>query len=58
MIANIRHGGRVIADQLAIQGVKRVFTVPGESYLPLLDGLLDVDIENVSSRHEGRPNPR
>lgn len=53
MTSNMRHGGRIIADQLAIQKVKRVFTVPGESYLALLDGLLDVDIENVNSRHEG-----
>ncbi|MCY3878986.1 MAG: thiamine pyrophosphate-binding protein [Rhodobacteraceae bacterium] len=49
----MRHGGRVLADQLALQGTERVFTVPGESFLALLDGLLDVSIENIVCRHEG-----
>lgn len=35
----LREGGRVLADQLAIHGVDTVFAVPGESYLPVLDGL-------------------
>ena len=34
-----RHGGRILADALAAQGVKLAFGVPGESYLPVLDGL-------------------
>ncbi|MCY4327593.1 MAG: thiamine pyrophosphate-binding protein, partial [Rhodobacteraceae bacterium] len=50
---NIRHGGRILADQLAAQGLQRVFSVPGESYLSLLDGLLDTEIDNVVCRHEG-----
>ncbi len=50
---NIRHGGRILADQLAAQGLQRVFSVPGESYLSLLDGLLDTQIDNVVCRHEG-----
>jgi acetolactate synthase I/II/III large subunit len=37
-----RHGGRILADALAAQGVKLVFGVPGESYLPVLDGLHDL----------------
>ena len=49
----MRHGGRILADQLAIQGAERVFTVPGESFLALLDGLLDVNIENIVCRQEG-----
>jgi hypothetical protein len=34
-----RHGGRILADALAAQGVRMAFGVPGESYLPVLDGL-------------------
>ena len=48
-----RHGGRLLADQLAVQGIRRVFSVPGESFLALLDGLLETDIDNVVCRHEG-----
>jgi acetolactate synthase-1/2/3 large subunit len=36
------------------QGVDRVYCVPGESYLPVLDALHDMsDIAVVSARHEG-----
>ncbi|MDH3263682.1 MAG: thiamine pyrophosphate-binding protein, partial [Paracoccaceae bacterium] len=49
----LRHGGRILADQLAIRGVRRVFSVPGESFLAALDGFLDAGIENVVCRHEG-----
>jgi acetolactate synthase-1/2/3 large subunit len=48
-----RHGGRLLADQLAINGVGRVFSVPGESFLAALDGLYDRDIQNVVCRQEG-----
>ncbi|ARC87359.1 thiamine pyrophosphate-binding protein [Rhodovulum sp. MB263] len=48
-----RHGGKILADQLAIQGVERVFSVPGESFLAALDGLYDAGIPNVVCRHEG-----
>lgn len=48
-----RHGGRILADQLAIQGVTRVFSVPGESFLAALDGLHDHAIENIVCRQEG-----
>lgn len=50
----MRHGGRILIDQLAIQGVKAVFTVPGESFLAALDGLYDVPgIRTIVCRHEG-----
>jgi len=49
----MRHGGRILADQLVRMGVRRVFSVPGESFLPLLDGLRDTGIANVVCRHEG-----
>lgn len=48
-----RHGGRILADQLAVQGVHRVFSVPGESFLAALDGLYDHDIQNIVARQEG-----
>jgi acetolactate synthase-1/2/3 large subunit len=48
-----RHGGRILADQLALRGVPRVFSVPGESFLAALDGLLDAGIPNIVCRHEG-----
>jgi acetolactate synthase I/II/III large subunit len=47
-----RHGGRVLADQLAIQGVEVAFCVPGESYIALLDGLRDTPIRLITCRNE------
>lgn len=50
-----RSGGAVLVDQLLAQGTRRVFLVPGESYLAALDALHDrADaIETVVCRHEG-----
>ena len=48
-----RHGGRILADQLEIQGIRRIFSVPGESFLAFLDGLHGSRIQNVVCRHEG-----
>jgi acetolactate synthase-1/2/3 large subunit len=50
-----RHGGKILADALIAQGVKMAFGVPGESYLPLLDGLHDVrdKLSFVVCRQEG-----
>ncbi|HKX31458.1 MAG TPA: thiamine pyrophosphate-binding protein [Blastocatellia bacterium] len=50
-----RCGGKILADALVAQGVKMAFGVPGESYLPLLDGLFDVRdrISFVTCRQEG-----
>ena len=51
---NLRHGGRILADQLAVQGCDRVFLVPGESFLAALDGLHDrPEIGTVVCRQEG-----
>jgi acetolactate synthase-1/2/3 large subunit len=50
---SLREGGRVLVDQLKIHGVGRVFGVAGESFLPVLDALLDVDIAYVGCRQEG-----
>ncbi|MEP3347278.1 MAG: thiamine pyrophosphate-binding protein [Litoreibacter sp.] len=48
-----RHGGAILAEQLKIQGVTRVFSVPGESFLAALDGLYDSGIQNIVCRQEG-----
>lgn len=49
----MRHGGQILVDQLKIQGIKRVFCVPGESYLAALDGLYESGIETIVGRQEG-----
>ncbi|QCO57555.1 thiamine pyrophosphate-binding protein (plasmid) [Pseudorhodobacter turbinis] len=49
----MRHGGKILVDQLAAQGVTRVFSVPGESFLAALDGLHDSGIQNIVCRQEG-----
>lgn len=47
--------GRVLVESLRLHGVDRVFCVPGESYLEVLDALHDVsdEIQLVVAKHEG-----
>ncbi|HZC31804.1 MAG TPA: thiamine pyrophosphate-dependent enzyme [Candidatus Bathyarchaeia archaeon] len=45
--------GRFIADALRAAGVRFAFTVPGESFLGLLEGLQGAGIRVVATRHEG-----
>jgi acetolactate synthase-1/2/3 large subunit len=45
--------GHLLVECLKQQGVERVFCVPGESYLAVLDGLYESGIETVVARHEG-----
>ncbi|MBI4967838.1 MAG: thiamine pyrophosphate-binding protein [Rhodospirillales bacterium] len=47
-----RTGGRILIDALLGQGVKRVYCVPGESYLEALDALHGNAIQVVACRHE------
>jgi acetolactate synthase-1/2/3 large subunit len=49
----LRHGGQILVDQLKIQGISRVFCVPGESYLAALDGLYRSGIDTIICRQEG-----
>ena len=42
----------LIAQALAAAGITHAFAVPGESYLPLLDAMRDVDVRLVTCRHE------
>jgi len=46
-------GGHILVRQLKQQNVKQVFCVPGESYLAVLDGLYDENIEVTVCRQEG-----
>ncbi|WP_206378380.1 thiamine pyrophosphate-binding protein [Sneathiella limimaris] len=46
-------GGQLIVECLETQGVDRIFCVPGESYLAVLDALHDSSIETVLARQEG-----
>ncbi|AJP71008.1 thiamine pyrophosphate-binding protein [Sphingomonas hengshuiensis] len=53
MIAK-RTGGRVLVDTLVAQGCDRIFHVPGESFLAVLDALHDTPaIDVVTCRQEG-----
>lgn len=46
-------GGEILADALARHGVDMAFGVPGESYLALLDALVDTKIRFITCRQEG-----
>ncbi|WP_294239635.1 thiamine pyrophosphate-binding protein [uncultured Sphingomonas sp.] len=47
-------GGRLLVDALLEQGCDRIFTVPGESFLAVLDALHDTPaIDLVTCRQEG-----
>jgi acetolactate synthase I/II/III large subunit len=51
--APARTVGRFVADALRAVGVRYAFTVPGESFLGLLEGLDQAGIRVVATRHEG-----
>jgi acetolactate synthase I/II/III large subunit len=48
------NAAQALVKTLVAHGVDRVFCVPGESYLPVLDALYETpDVQLVSCRHEG-----
>ncbi|WP_119165197.1 thiamine pyrophosphate-binding protein [Algihabitans albus] len=48
-----RSGAEILVDQLLIHGARRAYGVPGESYLAVLDALVDrPDLQFVVTRHE------
>src|SRR5271170_5129673 len=51
--SKVRTAAQVLVDQLIVQGVTHVFCIPGESYLPVLDALVDSGIQVTVCRHEG-----
>jgi acetolactate synthase-1/2/3 large subunit len=50
----MRLGGHAVVEQLLTEGVDLAFCVPGESYLPVLDGLYDAreKLRLITTRHE------
>ncbi len=48
-----REGGRVLVDQLLLNGIDTAFCVPGESFLPVLDAIYDSPFRLVVCRQEG-----
>jgi acetolactate synthase-1/2/3 large subunit len=48
-----KSAGHQIVESLEAHGVKRVYVVPGESYLDVLDGLHGSSIDTIVCRHEG-----
>src|SRR5258705_837123 len=54
MDANLRTGGHILIEQLALHGADTVFGVPGESFLAALDGMYQGQrVRFINSRHEG-----
>ena len=49
----MKTGGQLIVDCLEANGVERIYSVPGESYLAVLDALHDSKIKNIVCRQEG-----
>jgi len=53
MTGKVPTAASLLVECLVAQGCDRVFTVPGESFLPVLDALIDAPIQTVSCRQEG-----
>ncbi|MDP4022644.1 thiamine pyrophosphate-binding protein [Methylobacterium sp. NEAU 140] len=49
----LRTAARALVDQLVANGVAHAFTVPGESFLPVLDALHESGIQVTVCRQEG-----
>ena len=49
----MKTGGQLIVDALEANGVDRMYCVPGESYLAVLDALHDSKIRSIVCRQEG-----
>jgi hypothetical protein len=49
----MKTGGQLIVDALEANGVDRIYCVPGESYLAVLDALHDSAIRSIVCRQEG-----
>ena len=50
----LRSGGQLVVEALRVHGADHVFCVPGESYLAVLDALLDApEIQVTACRQEG-----
>lgn len=52
--AKVRNGGQIVLEQLREQGAKRIFLVPGESFLPCIDAFNEHSdqIQSIVCRQE------
>lgn len=50
--SSVKSGARLLVETLEANGVERVFMVPGESFLAVIDALADSRIETVLARQE------
>lgn len=51
--STVRSGGKAVVDWMCSRGLDAFFHVPGESFLPVLDALLDTtSVQVVTARHE------
>ncbi|MEH2501354.1 acetolactate synthase-1/2/3 large subunit [Bradyrhizobium sp. AZCC 1578] len=54
MDVNLRTGGHILIEQLALHGADTVFGVPGESFLAALDGIYQSQrVRFINARQEG-----
>ena len=53
MTSRSKTGGQAVVETLAAAGIRHAFTVPGESFLGVLDALHDAPIRTIATRHEG-----
>ena len=53
MTTGMKTGGELVVASLLAQGVDRIFSVPGESFLAVLDALHGAPIQNFVTRQEG-----
>ena len=49
----MKTGGQLIVDTLEANGTDRIYCIPGESYLAVLDALHDSPIRSIVCRQEG-----
>ena len=49
----MKEAGSLLVELLENQKVDRVFCVPGESYLSVMNGLQETSIETILCKHEG-----
>ena len=49
----MQEAGSLLVKLLEKQKVDRVFCVPGESYLSVMNGLQETSIETILCKHEG-----
>ena len=49
----MKEDGTLLVELLENQKVERVYCVPGESYLSVMNGLQETSIDTILCKHEG-----